>query len=193
MPCFHDSSVFLQRHFLLQISSILFPWVISLQPTAVLAPGLLSNPHALASPLCTPVHMCSSPGYVQFVGYRLSVWFLLYPDCHRSAASSSSNSLKCFPSVPVDFPRCNNPFSASAPRPWGSGSVLLALLLPSNFRPTQLCMDPYGPFRWSRTLANISQCSVRTVVSVDRFLMHLWREMHYMTTYSFVPPFWNSL
>ena len=27
-----------------------------------------------------------------------------------------------------------------------------------------------------------SQCSVRTVVSVDRFLMHLWREMHSMTT-----------
>ena len=44
-PCFHGSLVFLRRHFLLQISSLPPPQFVSLQQTAVLAPGLLSNPY----------------------------------------------------------------------------------------------------------------------------------------------------
>ena len=39
-----------------------------------------------------------------------------------------------------------------------------------------------------------SQCSVTVVLSVDVFLMHLWREMHSMSTYFstiLVPPQWH--
>ena len=56
VPCSHGSLVFLHRHSLLQISSLPVPQAIFPQPTAVLAPGLLSNPHAPAPSPCALVH-----------------------------------------------------------------------------------------------------------------------------------------
>ena len=107
----------------------------------------LQYPRSSFQALCTPVYMCSSPGYVQFMAYRLSC------GSHSNQTVTDQllhppSSLKCLPSVPANFPRCNNPFPAPAPPPWGSGSVLLALLLPIFFLPTQLCLDPYGPSQW---------------------------------------------
>ena len=51
-PCFRGSPVFLHRHSLLRISSLLSPQAVSLQPTAFLTLGLLSNPHAPAPSPC---------------------------------------------------------------------------------------------------------------------------------------------
>ena len=43
--CFYGSPGFLHKHSWLWISSLLSPQAVSLQPTAVLSPGLLSKPH----------------------------------------------------------------------------------------------------------------------------------------------------
>ena len=64
-PCLYDQLAFLQRHSSLWISSLLSPWTISLQSTAVLDLGLLSSLHAPA-----PSHLVfwwnsPFPGYVR--------------------------------------------------------------------------------------------------------------------------------
>ena len=91
VPCFRDSSVFLQRHSLLQMSSILSPRVISLQPTAVLAPGLLSNTHALASRPCAHQYTCVP---VQGI---YSSWHI---DCRVVLTLTRLSQISCF-TLPV--------------------------------------------------------------------------------------------
>ena len=49
---FYGSPGFLHKHSWLWISSLLSPQAVSLQPTAVLSPGLLSNPHIPALSPC---------------------------------------------------------------------------------------------------------------------------------------------
>ena len=85
-----------------------------------------SQPPSILVDLCP----CS-----EYIGpwHSLSVWLTLHLDCHRSAASSSSDSIKCFPSVPTNCPRCQiSP--ASSPLPQDAAPVLLPffLLLPSS-------------------------------------------------------------
>ena len=53
------------------------------------------------------------------------------------------------------FPKFGNLFSASAPPPLGAGPVLLPLLLPSFFCPTQLCRDLYSPLQCPRSSASL--------------------------------------
>ena len=48
VPCFYGSLGFLHKHSRLPISSLPSPQAVSSQPTAVLPPGLLSNPHVPA-------------------------------------------------------------------------------------------------------------------------------------------------
>ena len=128
----------------------------------------------------------SSLGYVG-LWHRLSVWFSLYPDCHRSAGSSFSDSLKFFPSVPTDFPGCGNLSFLSTTPPWGVDLVLLALLLllPSFIHLNQLCVALYGLFWWSRSPASSVQpmfcenfCICRGIPDAS------WREMHSISTHS---------
>ena len=69
---------------------------------------------------CTTMSMHPSPGYVGHVHGLCDSHFI---QTHRSAASLSFDSLKCFPSSPQ-----------------GADQVLLSLL------PTQLHVDLYGPF-----------------------------------------------
>ena len=64
---------------------------------------LLQAPRTSSQPSCTPENTRPSPGHVG-PRYGPSVYFPLCPICHRSAASPSSNGLKCFPSVLIDFP-----------------------------------------------------------------------------------------
>ena len=194
--CFHGSPVFLHRHSLLRLSSLPSPQSISPQPTAVLTLGLFSSPHALAPrPLAhlwthVPVGTLRAP--VQIVCVSLC------PVCHRSAASASSDSLKCFPSVPIDFPIGGFPSGEGVspdsgispllqlPRPGvqvpshflSSSFPLLFSVLPSYAGIVMVLSGVQGlllVFRW---------CSVRTVKSIDVFLMHLRRELTSMSSYS---------
>ena len=128
---------------------------------------------------CALVDKHACPGYIE-PQHRLSMWFSLYSDCHRSAASPSSDSFKCFASVPTNCPGYGSLSPTSAPPPQSASPVLLALLLllPSFFCPTQPCMDSYNPFQWSGTPTSIQPVFWRTVVSVDIFVMHPRREMN---------------
>ena len=139
----------------------------------------LQTPRSSSQPLRTSVDPQPCP---RCVGpwHSLSVWFSLYSDCHRSAASPSSDSFKCFASVPTNCPGYGSLSPTSAPPPQSASPVLLALLLllPSFFCPTQPCMDSYNPFQWSGTPTSIQPVFWRTVVSVDIFVMHPRREMN---------------
>jgi len=105
------------------------------------------------------------------------VWLTLHLDCHRSAASSSSDSIKCFPSVPTNCPRCEiSP--ASSPLPQDAAPVLLPffILLPS-FHILQSCVWIYIFLSSGQGLLPVlSWCSMGTSVFVDIFLMHPGRE-----------------
>ena len=102
VPCF-QCLVFLHRHSLLWISSLPSPSLSPLSQQQFSPQACSPAPtHQLPAP-CTPVDTRPSLGHVG-LWYRPSVYFSLCPVCHRLAASPSSNSLKCFPSVPIDFP-----------------------------------------------------------------------------------------
>lgn len=84
-------------------------------------------------------------------------------------------------------------FSPAAPGCWSCP----ACPPPSPFSPSSL-----PNHAWVYTILSggqglllvFSQCSVTTVLSVDVFLMHLWREMHSMSTYFstiLVPAQWH--
>ena len=98
-------------------------------------------------------------------------------------SGSLSDSLKRPPSVPANFSGCGSLSFASAPLPLGAGPVLSC---PSPFFPSSLPNHAwtYTILSGSRGLLLVfSQCSETTVLSVDVFLMHLWREMHSTATY----------
>ena len=95
-----------------------------------------------------------------------------------------TDSLKFFPSVPIDFPGCGNLSFPSATPPWGVGLVLLALLglLASFFHLSQLCVAPYGPFWWLKSPASSVQpvfcenfCICRGIpdASLERDALHV--------------------
>ena len=92
-PCLYDQLAFLQRHSSLWISSLLSPWAISLQSTAVLDLELLSSLHAPAP--CHFVFWWNSP----FPGYaRLwhglcgshSIWTVTESLFHSLTTSNAS-------------------------------------------------------------------------------------------------------
>ena len=83
-------------------------------------------------PLCVlgDLHPC-----LQYVGlqYRLSMWFSLYSDHHRSAASLPS-PFKCLPSVPNYYSDVGNLTPASVPPlPRGRSSPYILLHFFSSF------------------------------------------------------------
>ena len=131
---------------------------------------------------CILVDLHPHPGYVG-PWHGWSVWFSLHSECHRAAASLS-DSQKCFPSVPTDCPGCRGISPASASQPSAAGLVPLSLLLSSFLHPTDLCVDPHISFQLSWTSDDISWCFMRTAASVDVFLMHPWKEICSMSTYS---------
>ena len=169
VPCFHGSLIFFCRHSLLWISSTPIPSVHLLTANRTShSTSVLQSPRSSSQLLYTPVNTHPSLGHVG-LQYGPSVYFSLCPICHSSATSLSSNSLKCFPLVPINspiregvsplergFPEFGNLSSASAPLPWGACPVLLLilLLLASFFHPTQLCRDLYSPFQCPRSSAS---------------------------------------
>ena len=81
------------------------------------------------------------------------VWFSLHSKCHRSAASLS-DSVRCFPSVPNNFPDVHILPLLQFHQPPGIGPVPLILSFSSFLHPTKFCMDLYIPFWWSGTPAS---------------------------------------
>ena len=153
---------------------------------------VLQCPRTSSQPTCTPVNTRPSLGHVG-LWYGPSVCFSLRPICHRSAASSSSNSLKCFPSVPVDFPdrKGVSPNSGISPLlqlPYPGVQVPSHFLSSSFsllfFRPTQLCRDLYSPFWCPRSSASFQLvfsirencCICRCIpdASVERDELHIY-------------------
>ena len=147
-------------------------------PPGIALPSLPPAPsHCAHWWTCIPV--------LRYVGpwHGWSVWFSLHSECHRAAASLS-DSQKCFPSVPTDCPGCRGISPASASQPSAAGLVPLSLLLSSFLHPTDLCVDPHISFQLSWTSDDISWCFMRTAASVDVFLMHPWKEICSISTYS---------
>ena len=137
---------------------------------------------------CALVDKHACPGYIE-PQHRLSMWFSLYSDCHRSAVSPSSDSLKRFPSVPTAFPRCRVSPLLQLPNPWvevhscslSSFFSLLSFILPS--------------YSWIRIILSSGQglllvFSWCSIASVDIFLTHSWSKRHSTSTY---PPSWLLL
>lgn len=96
------ASSFPQKAFPVVISFLPFPQTISPQSTAVLTPGLLSNPHSSSSPR---VHWwtCVQSGVHGPITRTLQVVLTL---CRLPQISCFTLLwfFKCFPSVPTDFP-----------------------------------------------------------------------------------------
>ena len=146
----------------------------------------------LPAPVHTSGH-ASQPG-VQGPGpwHGLSVCFSVCSDCHRSAGSLS-DSLNCFPSVLTNSSGCGSLLCFSSPTP-GCWSCPACPPPPSRFFLSSLPNHAWIHiirFGSQGLLLVFSQCSVTTVLSVDALLMHLWREVHSMSTYFstiLVPP-----
>ena len=191
VTCFHARLGFLHRHSQLQISSLPSPQAVSPQPTAVLAPGLLSNPH---DPAPSPhAHQQTHVPVRGMQGHGMDCLCSSHcPVCRRPAISSSSESLRCFPSVPTNFPVSEGVF------PDAGTSLLLQLppgeqvpscFLSSSFSLLSFILPSYaGIFivlsGVQGLLLVFSQYFVTIVPSIDVFLMHLWREMNSMSSYS---------
>lgn len=142
-PCMCDSmSIWLPTKGILHCGlSLLFHQAISLHSTAVLTPGLLSLTHlSLPAPMCTS-GSTSSPRYVR-LHHGLSLWFLLYSDCHVSVASPFSDSLKCFVSVSINLPGC--------------GSLSLLQLPHSQEQISPVCSFPSLYFLSSYSMRHVS-------------------------------------
>ena len=138
---------FLQRHSL--------PRSPPLCPLGCVSSGLHPAFQSLCSssqPLNVPGDLSPCPGCVG-LRHGLSVWFSLHSECHRPAASCS-DSVKCCPSVPNNFPDMGILPPLQFPQPPGAGPVSLTLLFFSSFlHPTKFCMDLYIPIQWSGTPA----------------------------------------
>ena len=150
---------------------------------------VLPSPRTSSQPPCTPVNTRPSLGHIG-LWYGPSVYFSLHPICHRSAASSSSNSLKCFPSVPIDFPDGegvlpNSGISPLLQLPY-PGVQVPSHFLSSSFSllffcPTQLCRDVYSPFQCPRSsvsfqLVFCENCYIYSCIpdaSVERDELHV--------------------
>ena len=114
--------------------------------------------------------------------------------CLRSATSPSSDSCKCFPSVPT-----NSPINEGASLGVGisalfyfliPGVQIMSCFLSSCFSLLCFILPIYaGIFIFLSSdqdfLLVFSQCSVRIVASADVFLMHPWREIYSIFSYSF--------
>ena len=137
---------------------------------------------------CASVDVHPGTGYV---GPRLGlpVWFSLYPDCRGSAslpAIASDASL----SVPTDSSGCGvSPLLQLPQRLLSSSFCFLCFVLPRYASIHVILSGGQG------LLLVFRPCSVRTVTSIDVVLIHPWREMYSVSTYSstFLSPFYFFL
>ena len=191
VPCFHDRPVFLCRHSLLWISSLPSPQSVSPQPTAVLALGLFSNPTLqLPAPFHTCEHTSQSGAHMAVVQtICISHSVPSATDCPLHPLPAASNAFLLSQSISLSergFPPIRESllcFSSPAP---GCRSRPASSPPPSPF-----FIPSYPVMQGSLVLSSVqdlllvfSQCSVRIVASIGVFLMHPWREMNSMSSYS---------
>ena len=163
-PFLHGCPAFLQKHSP--------PWTLFPQPTAVLALGLLSNPHAPLAPshcafwrLCVPVQ---------------SMWgcgtdFL----CGSHSIQTVTNELLQSPAVsdasPLSqpMPLCGDLTPAPVPHSPGAGQVLFILLLlfPSFLCLTEFWVELYLPFWWSEA-PDSTQLVLCKIFCIWRYIPH---------------------
>ena len=184
--------VFLHKHSRLWISSLPSPQTVSLQPTAVLPAGLLSNQHVPAPnphvhwqthiPVCSMQgcgmdRLCRSRSVLSVTDWPFHPPLTTSDTPLLSQLISPSmrglpwmrEPLLCFSSL-REVQSWSNFLSSSFP--------LLSFVLPSYVGIFLVLSGVHG------LLLVFSWCSVRIVPSVDVFLMHLWREMSYTPSYS---------
>ena len=119
------------------------------------------------------------------------MYFSFCPVCHGSATSSSSDSLKCFSSVPVDFSvgeEVSPNLGISLLQLPHPGVQVLSGFLSFSFSLLFAILPSYaGIFivlsGVQGLLLVFSWCSVRIVASIDVFLMHPWREVNSTSSY----------
>ena len=177
--CFYGSPSFLHKNSWLRISSLPSLQAVSLQPTAVLSPGLLSKPHVPAPNPCphqrTHVLGWGTQGFgMDHVHRSQSVlpaidWSLYSPPIAPEAPLVS----QLISLLVRGLPRMQEPLlSFSIPPPGAyipshflssSFSLLLSFILPGYMGIFRVFLGVRGP------LLVFSQCSVRIVPFVDVF------------------------
>ena len=187
---------FLQEHSQLWSSSLPASQAVSMQPTAVLSPGLLSKPHVptpnpcvhqwthvsgWGAQSCGKDYLCRShsvlPATDQFLS---SLWAPEAPFLSQLI----SPLLTKLPQESLSSPSPPSQGRRSCPT-----STFLFFLFSLSSCPVTL-----GPFLVllgvQVLLLAFSRCSVRTVPFVEVFLMYLWVEVNSMSSYStiFTPP-----
>ena len=162
-----------------------------MQPTIVLLLGLYSNPHAPAP----------SPRAHQWT--HIPVWGMQCScmDCLcRSHSVLSATDWPFHPPLTASdaslLSQLISPSVRGLPQMWEplccfsspTGEQVLSHFLSSSFSLSFILPGYAGIFivlsGVQGLLLAFSQCSVRIVASVDVFLMHLWREMNSMSSYS---------
>ena len=113
------------------------------------------------------------------------VWVVLTP-LILSHSALPPESLKCFLSAPTDCPLGVSPLlhlphctGACSVHPLSSSFSLTPFILPSFVCIRIFLSGGQG------LLPALSWCSVRSSVYKDTFLLHLWRKMYFMSTYTF--------
>ena len=181
LPCFYGSLGLLHKHSWLRISSLLSPQAVSSHPTAVLHPGLRSNPHIPA--LSQRVHQQTHVPVWGTQGcgmdhLRTSHSVLSATDWpfHPPPTASDAPLLSQLISSSVrEIPRMQEPLlcfisppGTQIPSCFLSSSLsLLSFVLPSYVGIFLVLSGVQG------LLLVFSQYSVRIVPCVDVFLMHL--------------------
>ena len=156
------------------------PQAVSLQSVANLTLGLLSNPYIL---VVLPSRGLASLSRVCRAPQGLFIWFSFHSNCQRSAAALS-NSLKCFSSVPNNWPDVGIWPLLHLPHPLrcrasSARSPPLFLFLSLSF--WALGGYIYIPFLWSETSVSfqLAFCKMFCIwgcipdASVERDVLHI--------------------
>ena len=157
----------------------LVPWAVSLQSATVLTLGFLSNRYAPAPSYtfwwtCVPVHGMQGHGMGWLCGSHSTQTVpdqLLYP-LKASNAFSLSQLIAHWGSLP-----CCSSHGCRLSSP------TLLLFSPSFILPSFVCIRIFLS-GGQRLLPALSWCSVRSSVFEDIFLLHPWRKMSFMSTYT---------
>ena len=164
------------------ISSLTSPQSVSPQATAALTLGSLHNP-LIPAPSCCVFQETSIPVWGM---YGCCEDCLILIPFRLPQISCFTPSLKCFSSDSDSCPYVGIGPLLQFPQLLRAGPVLLTLLFlpPSSFILLSFVwfyiFFPSGQV----LLSTLSWCSASTSVSEGVFLMHPWREMYSMSTYS---------
>ena len=200
VPCFHGSPVFLHRHSLLEIPP---SHLLSLSPHSQQQFSLWACSPIPTHQLPAPLHTCehtSQSGACRAVVWTICV-FLSLSHLPQISHFTLFWQPQMLPFCPNRFPRQRESFPVGEGVPLNSGTIPLfqfphpRVQVPSRFLSSSFSLLYFsilpsyaGIFIVLSSVQGLplvfSQCSVRIVAFIDVFLMHPWREMNFMSTYS---------